>query len=102
MYHGHYGGYVYILSNKNRSVLYIGVTSELRTRIFHHKFEKGSKFTHKYHCFCLLYYEAYDSIEAAISREKQLKKWKRSWKIDLIRKMNPGLYDLSLQIREMD
>jgi putative endonuclease len=73
------GGYIYILSNKNRNVLYIGVTNDLYTRITWHKSGEGSAFTKKYNCTDLLYYEFFESIEAAIDREKVLKKWNRSW-----------------------
>ena len=88
------GGYIYIISNKNRNVLYIGVTSDLYNRITQHKSGEGSAFTKKYNCTDLLYYEFFESIVAAIEREKELKKWNRSWKDELIKKMNPELKDL--------
>jgi putative endonuclease len=88
------GGYIYILSNKNRTVLYIGVTSDLYNRITQHKSGEGSVFTKKYNCTDLLYYEFFESIVAAIEREKELKKWNRSWKDELIKKTNPELKDL--------
>jgi len=97
-----HGGYVYIMSNKTRSVLYTGVTSNLHTRVFQHGNNEGSKFTRKYRCNYLIYYELFDDIEAAIAREKQLKKWKRQWKLDLIRKANPGLKDLSKEADNLD
>jgi len=75
------GGYIYIMSNIMRSVLYIGVTANLAERSYQHKFENGSKFTKKYKCTDLIYYESFDSIEEAIIREKALKKWNRAWKI---------------------
>ena len=95
------GGYVYIVSNKKRSVLYIGVTSNLHSRIYEHKSGNGSQFTKKYKCTDLLYYQFYNSIEEAIIREKQLKKWKRAWKDELIQEFNPEKRDLFDQITEM-
>jgi putative endonuclease len=95
------GGYIYILSNKHRNVLYIGVTSDIDNRIFEHKSGEGSFFTKKYNCTDLLYYEFFDSIEETIEREKQLKKWKRSWEDELIRTMNPELKDLSNEIEDL-
>jgi putative endonuclease len=68
------GGYVYIITNKNRTVLYTGVTSNLYARIFEHKEGIGSAFTSKYNCTDLLYYEFHEHIEIAIKREKQIKK----------------------------
>jgi putative endonuclease len=88
-------GYVYILSNKGRTSFYIGVTSDLRTRIYQHRYEHGSAFTSRYNCHDLVYYEFYDYIVDAIAREKQLKRWHRQWKINLILSVNPGLRDLS-------
>ena len=89
------GGYIYIMSNKNRSVLYIGVTNNLFNRVNEHKTGEGSSFTKKYSCSDLLYFECFDSIEEAIIREKQLKNWNREWKENLIKEMNPELKDLS-------
>lgn len=97
-----YGGYVYIMSNKTRTVFYTGVTSDLHTRVYQHRNGQGSKFTRKYRCYDLIYYEIFDGIEAAIAREKQLKKWKRQWKLDLIKKINPTLRDLSRKAEELD
>lgn len=70
-----HGGTVYILSNKKRSVLYIGVTSDLVVRIQQHQEGKDGSFTTKYNCTDLIYYEHFRSIEEAIKREKQLKNW---------------------------
>jgi putative endonuclease len=85
-----FGGTIYILTNVHRSVLYIRVTSDLFTRIPEHinKVYPNS-FTAKYNCHILVYYETFGRIEDAISREKQLKKWKREWKDELITKANP-------------
>ena len=90
-----FGGTVYILTNVHNAVLYIGVTSDLFTRIPQHKskFYENS-FTAKYNCNKLVYYETYAMIEDAIAREKQLKKWKREWKDKLIDGMNPEWKDL--------
>jgi putative endonuclease len=96
------GGYVYIVSNTLRTVLYIGVTSNLYSRIYEHKSGEGSKFTSKYNCTDLIYFEFYESIEEAIEREKQLKKWKRVWKENLIKKMNPMLKDLFKDIEDFE
>ncbi len=88
------GGYIYFVSNKTRTVLYIGVTSDLSSRIYQHKNGEGSGFTKKYNCTDLVYFEFFEDIESAIEREKNIKKWKRSWKDRLIKKMNPTLKDL--------
>ncbi len=93
------GGFVYIMSNKNRTTLYIGVTSDLKTRIADHKNGIGSKFTSKYNLTDLLYFEEFPDIYQAIDREKQLKNWKREWKINLIKALNPSLNDLFWEIR---
>ena len=85
---------VYILSNFARTVFYIGVTNNLVTRILQHR-NNESIFTAKYKCHYLVYYEDYSDIRNAIAREKQLKNWKREWKIELIRKENPDLVDLA-------
>ena len=92
------GGIVYIVSNKSRTVLYIGVTTDLRGRIAQHKAGTGSAFTSQYKCTDLLYYEHLPTIIEAIRREKQLKKWKRRWKEELIQQANPKLHDLSEEI----
>ncbi len=89
------GGYVYIMSNWKRTVLYIGVTSDLGTRVSQHKCSAFSGFTAKYRCYYLIYYEEFNDIESAIDREKQLKNWKREWKFALIKQKNPQLQDLS-------
>ena len=89
------GGATYIMTNKNKTTLYIGVTANLKRRVYEHKthFDKKS-FTHKYNLELLVYYENFHSIEDAISREKQLKKYKRKKKEDLINKLNPEWNDL--------
>ncbi|MFH1873735.1 MAG: GIY-YIG nuclease family protein [Pseudomonadota bacterium] len=86
--------YVYILTNKNKTTLYIGITSDLIKRISEHKNKLLEGFTEKYNVDRLVYYECYDDPENAILREKRLKKWNRQWKIELIEKMNKGWKDL--------
>ena len=87
---------VYILTNYNQTTFYIGVTSNLQKRIWEHKNKTFEGFTKKYNVDKLVYFETTESIEAAINREKQLKSWRRQWKIDLIKKQNPEFIDLSL------
>lgn len=88
--------YVYILTNQYRTTFYIGVTSDLKKRITQHKEKKGSLFTTKYNLDILVYYETHLSITLAIQREKQLKNWKREWKKNLIRQLNPTLAELEI------
>ena len=91
-------GYVYIMTNKSNRVLYIGVTTDLVRRVAEHKSESGSRFTIKYNCSKLVYYEVYDEIEDAINRETQLKGWRREWKIELVERLNPTWRDLGLNL----
>ncbi|MGR5135875.1 GIY-YIG nuclease family protein [Vibrio jasicida] len=86
---------VYILTSKNNSVLYIGVTNQLAQRIWQHKNGVVEGFTKKYHVHKLVYFELFEDMVTAINREKQLKQWKREWKLDLVRKTNPDFLDLS-------
>ncbi len=86
--------YVYMLTNKKKGVLYIGVTSELQKRIWEHKEKIYKGFTAKYNADLLVYYEIFDAPEHAILREKQLKNWHRDWKINLIEADNPEWNDL--------
>lgn len=85
---------VYILASGYNGTLYIGVTSNLIQRIWQHKNDLVEGFTEKYGVHFLVYYELCDQMLTAIEREKQLKKWNRQWKIDLIEKMNPTWKDL--------
>ena len=87
---------VYIMTNYSETSLYIGVTSNLPKRVWEHKNKVVKGFTEKYNVNKLVYYELTDSIETAINREKQLKRWHREWKINLIKEMNPEFKDLSL------
>lgn len=86
--------YVYILASKKNGTLYIGVTSNLIKRIYEHKNDVAEGFTRKYAVHDLVYFEDTESVESAIAREKQLKKWNRAWKISLIEKSNPAWKDL--------
>lgn len=85
---------VYILTNKNHTVLYIGVTSNLVGRVYQHRNELVESFTSRYKLHKLVYYETCNDIQAAITREKQLKKWNRAWKERLIDEKNPSWRDL--------
>jgi len=90
--------YIYILTNKNNTTLYIGVTNDLVRRIYEHKNELVDGFTKKYRLKKLVYFEILDDPENAIIREKQLKNWHRDWKINLITENNPEFTDLYPQI----
>lgn len=86
--------YVYILASKRNGTLYVGVTSDLVKRTWEHRQGLAEGFTKKYGVKILVYYEVHESSEAAILREKQIKKWDRAWKIRLIEKGNPNWDDL--------
>ncbi|HOZ56034.1 MAG: GIY-YIG nuclease superfamily protein [Parcubacteria group bacterium ADurb.Bin316] len=86
--------FVYILSNQKNGTLYIGVTSNLIKRISEHKDKKLVGFTKRYSLDKLVYYEVYGEVGMAIYREKQIKKWRRAWKIGLVEKDNPSWKDL--------
>ena len=85
---------VYILASKRNGTLYIGVTSDLVKRVWQHKNDVVEGFTKKYGVHTLVYYEMHAGMTEAIRREKQLKKWNRAWKIELIEKENPQWVDL--------
>ena len=87
---------VYIMTNYQETTLYIGVTSNIQKRVWEHKNKVVEGFIKKYNVNKLVYFELTDSIEAAINREKQLKRWHRKWKLNLIREHNPDFKDLSL------
>ena len=89
-------GYVYIMSNKNRTTTYIGVTSNLERRILEHKSGCGSAFTKRYNLHDLIYFESIWGMLNAIKREKQLKNWHKDWKWNLIKGENPQLNDLAI------
>ena len=88
---------VYILTNYNETTFYIGVTGNLQKRIWEHKNKVVEGFTKKYNVDKLVYYELTEDVESALNREKQLKRWHRQWKINLIKEMNPEFKDLSEQ-----
>jgi len=85
---------VYILASKRNGTLYIGVTSDLVKRIWEHKNNMVEGFTKRYGVHQLVWYELHESMEFAIQREKQLKEWKRKWKLELIESNNPNWQDL--------
>ena len=89
--------FVYILSNKKNGTLYVGVTSNLVYRVLQHKNNAFSGFTAQYNLKNLVYYEAYEEITDAIKREKNIKKWRRVWKITLIERDNPHWNELSIK-----
>ena len=86
--------YVYILASKRNGTLYIGVTNDLVRRVHEHKNDFAEGFTKKYQVHDLVYFEQADDVGAAIAREKQLKKWNRAWKLELIEKSNGDWRDL--------
>ena len=88
------GGYVYLLTNRTNAVIYAGATSDLQKRIYEHKQGLIKGFTSRYNVNKLVYYEVFDDIESAISREKQIKSGSREKKIGLIERTNPGYRDL--------
>ena len=86
--------YVYIMANKYNTVLYTGVTNNLIRRVYEHKNNLIDGFTKKYNCHKLVWFQETNNIEEAIKEEKRIKKWKREYKENLIRKMNPEWKDL--------
>ena len=90
--------YVYMMSNKNNTVIYTGVTSDLKKRVYEHKAKLVAGFTRKYNINKLVYYEMFDDVYYAISREKQIKGGSKQKKIDLINDMNKEWKDLSKEL----
>ena len=90
--------WTYIMSNKNNTTLYIGVTDNLEARVQEHRNGTGDSFTHRYNCDKLVYFEEYSDINQAIDREKQLKKWRREKKDNLIDLTNKDRIDLMPEI----
>jgi putative endonuclease len=86
---------VYILASAPRGTIYIGVTSDLPGRIHQHRHGVTGGFASKYHTYRLVYFEMCDTMDAAIAREKQLKRWHRDWKLSLIERLNPEWNDLA-------
>ena len=89
---------VYILASKRNGTLYVGVTSDLVKRVWEHKQDAVAGFTRTYHVHNLVYFEQHADMRQAIQREKQIKKWNRAWKIELIQKTNSAWRDLWLGI----
>ena len=87
--------YVYILASRKHGTLYIGITNDLIRRMHEHKLKLVRGFSARYGVSKLVYFEVFDDPTSAIMREKQLKKWHRDWKIELIESQNPGWVDLS-------
>jgi len=85
---------VYILASERNGTLYVGVTSNLQKRVWEHKTDIVTGFTKHYGVHFLVYYELHDDMVAAITREKQIKKWNRAWKLEFIEKQNPDWKDL--------
>ena len=90
--------FVYIMASKKHGTLYIGVTGNLLRRVYEHKHDMVEGFTKRYGIHQLVYYEATSNNLGAIQREKQLKKWNRQWKIELIEEMNPEWSDLYIEL----
>ncbi|MGB0887599.1 MAG: GIY-YIG nuclease family protein [Vicingaceae bacterium] len=89
------GGFVYLISNFNRTTIYIGVFNDIERRVLEHKIGIGSKFSSKYNLKYLMYFEEHSTINDAIEREKQLKNWHKEWKWNLVKEDNPNLLDLA-------
>ena len=87
-------GYVYIVASRTYGTLYVGVTSNLVKRIWEHREHVVPGFTTKHRLALLVWFECHESMEAAITREKQIKEWRRDWKVNLIQAMNPEWSDL--------
>ena len=87
-------GYVYILTNKPNGVLYLGVTADLPERVDQHRNGAVPGFTKKYNCHLLVWFERFDDIQDARVVERQMKAWKREWKVDRIEELNPEWRDL--------
>jgi putative endonuclease len=90
--------YVYMLASQRNGTLYVGVTSHLARRIYDHREEMQSGFTSKYGVKMLVWYELFPTALAAIAFEKRLKRWRRSWKLELIERLNPQWKDLYLTL----
>ena len=86
--------YVYLLASKKHGTLYLGVTRNLVRRVYQHRSKVVESFTSRYAVDKLVWFEIYDNAPTAIAREKELKKWRRDWKIRLIEEQNPGWVDL--------
>lgn len=90
--------YVYMLASQKNGTLYIGSTDDISYRIRNHKEGRGAAFTRKYNVKRLVWYEVHETRDSAKTREYQMKKWKRDWKIKLIEESNPDWFDLYLKL----
>ncbi|HWZ09563.1 MAG TPA: GIY-YIG nuclease family protein [Xanthobacteraceae bacterium] len=86
--------YVYLLASRKHGTLYVGVTRDLLRRAYQHKTRAAQGFTFRYNVHLLVWFETFDDPLSAIAREKEIKKWRREWKINLIERSNPGWIDL--------
>jgi putative endonuclease len=93
------GGWVYMMADRYRGTMYVGVTSNLIERVAQHRAGEGSEFCARYGLTRLVWAEASDSIHACIAHEKRLKRWRREWKFALIERHNPDWRDLSATLR---
>jgi len=93
-----YNFWIYIMTNRNHSVLYTGVTNRLSRRTWEHREAIKAGFASKYQCKKLIYYEHYRDVRDAIARESQLKKWSRAKKISLVNRLNPRWEDLGADV----
>lgn len=92
--------YVYILCNFTKKVLYVGVTNNIARRLYEHRYIEKNSFCYKYRCYYLIYYDYFQDINQAIDREKQIKKWGRKKKLNLITSMNPDIKFLNDLLEE--
>lgn len=90
--------YVYLLTNKSNTTLYVGITNDIARRVQEHKANMHDGFTKKYHVDKLVYFEEFINVDQAIAREKQIKSWRRDKKDELIKRQNPELKDYSLSL----
>jgi putative endonuclease len=86
--------YVYLMAKRKHGTLYVGVTNDLIRRGYQHRTNAVKGFTSRYHAHLLVWFEIHDDPLTAIAREKEIKKWRRDWKINLIERTNPGWADL--------
>ena len=94
--------YVYILTNQNNKVMYVGMTNNLKRRIYEHKNKLVDGFSKKYNLNKLVYFESSSQIEPILNREKEIKKWRREKKNNLVESMNPEWKDLSIELNMFD
>lgn len=90
--------YVYILASRRNGTLYTGVTSDLKKRVYEHKFGLAEGFTKKYNVKMLVWFDQTNDVYSALTREKQIKKWKRAYKVEMIEEKNPEWKDLFFEI----